>query len=111
MSQRLRDGFQAVTWEPDTTERLKWGILFLFLVLGVFFTPSNHRIPLSGAFKWLLTKAIIRLVIGRADLFHFLAGTEPRDALAAVRFFVTFPEKLIMKHLTYHKLLIYILFM
>ena len=72
-----------------------------------FFTPSNHRIPLSGAFKWLLTKAIIRLVIGRADLFHFLAGTAPRDALAAVRIFVTFPGKLIMKHLTYHKLLIY----
>ena len=75
-----------------------------------FFTPPNYRIPLAGAFKWLLTKAIIRLVIGRADLFHLLAGTEFRYALAAVKlFFVTFLGKLITKHLTYHKLQIYTL--
>ena len=64
-----------------------------------------------GAFKWFLTKAIIRLVTGRVDLFHSLAGNEFRDALAAVKFFfVTFLGKLIMKHLTYHKLKIYTLY-
>ena len=75
-----------------------------------FFTLSNHRIPLAGAFKWLLTKAIIGLVIGRVDLFHLLAGIECRYALAAVKFFfVTFLGELITKHLTYHKLQIYTL--
>lgn len=53
----------------------------------MFFTPSNHRIPLAGAFKWFLTKAIIRLVIGRAVLFHSLVDHECYDALAAVKFF------------------------
>ena len=74
-----------------------------------FFTPSNHRIPLAGAFKWFLTKAIIRLVIGRAVLFHSLADHECYDALAAIKFFITFLGKLIMKHLTYHKLAVYTL--